>query len=65
MCIRDSRKRKEGYLGLNPNYQKIPLLLYKAKWGQNQLKIAILGPKKPSIKPKIGQNMYLGDFNEF
>ena len=23
------------------------------------------GPEKPSIKPKIGQNMYLGGFNEF
>ena len=38
------------------------MLLYKAKLGQNQLKMTILGPKSIQFKPKIGQNLYLGGF---
>ena len=33
--------------------------------GSKSAKNSHFGPKKLSIKPKIGQNMYLGCFNEF
>ena len=33
--------------------------------GSKTAKNSHFEPKKPSIKPKIGQNMYLGGFIEF